>query len=335
MQTKRNMSQNLRKIDCHVHMVGGGPGDASGAWFRRKGPWEAAQSTALLKVVGLGKAALRGNLTEAYGKRLRELVRESSLDAMVVLAQELTYSDDGQPLKDRTRFYVPNDVVLDMGEAHAEFIPAVSIHPARPDAMEELERCIARGARILKLLPNVQNVNCNAAAFRPFWERVASAGMIFLAHTGGELALPVFNSAYANPRILTLPLECGVTCIAAHCSGAAIPGGRSYTAELLELFGRFPHLYADNSAQCSWNHAITIRRLRNPAIRERLIHGSDVPVPVGGFGPWASGMLGYGAWRRWQACPNPIERDYQFKLAMGCFGDSFTRLDRLLSELKT
>ena len=38
-----------------------------------------------------------------------------------------------------------------LAREHPEFLPAVSIHPARPDALQELERCIAEGAVITAL----------------------------------------------------------------------------------------------------------------------------------------------------------------------------------------
>src|SRR5256885_6917110 len=40
---------------------------------------------------------------------------------------------------------------------------------------------------------------------------------IFLAYTGDEHTLPVVRAEYSDPRVLALPLECGVTTIAAHC----------------------------------------------------------------------------------------------------------------------
>ena len=101
---------------------------------------------------------------------------------------------------------------------HREFLPAVSIHPARPDALDELERCLAKGAVMMKCLPNCHNINCNDRRFTRFWERMAEAKLPLLAHTGDEHTLPVVRPEFADPRILTLPLECGVTVIAAHCA---------------------------------------------------------------------------------------------------------------------
>ena len=58
--------------------------------------------------------------------------------------------------------------------------PAVSIHPSRRDAMDELERCLVLGARALKLLPNCHGVDCSDRRHNAFRERMADAGLPFL-----------------------------------------------------------------------------------------------------------------------------------------------------------
>lgn len=65
---------------------------------------------------------------------------------------------------------------------------------------------------------------------------MAAAGLPLLAHTGGEHTVPIVNAAFANPKVLELPLECGVKVVAAHCatkSGLADP---EYFFALLEMF---------------------------------------------------------------------------------------------------
>src|SRR5262249_60242166 len=102
-----------------------------------------------------------------------------------------------------------------LARAHPELLPAVSIPPARPDALEELERCLAAGRVMMKCLPNCHNIDCSNPRYRKFWERMAESGLPLLAHTGGEHTVPVVRQEFSDPRILKLPLECGVTVIAA------------------------------------------------------------------------------------------------------------------------
>ena len=319
----------MKKIDCHVHFVGGGTAE-SGSWFQLKTFWDRLQARMMLRGCGIEPSAMLENLDLIYTRQLLKMIKDSSLDALVLLAQDIAHTDEGTPLPKKSKFYVPNDVVLELGRKHEEIIPAVSIHPGRADAMDELEQCIESGARVLKLLPNVINIDCNDKKYIPFWTRMAEGKVIFLSHTGGEMTLPVMNKAYGDPRILTLPLECGVTCIAAHCAGGSYPGDRDYTDDLLKMFKEFPNLYGDNSALCSLNRNKTIGKILDPEVQQRILHGSDFPVPVSGLGVWLKGFLPWKDWRKWQGHHNILEQDYQFKKAMGFNEATFTRLSQLL-----
>ena len=115
----------------------------------------------------------------------------------------------------------------------------------------------------------------------------------FLAHTGGEF-VPVLNAKFADPRILRLPLECGVKVIAAHGAGKSGLWDPDYTNELLKLMDQFSNLFTDNSALASPNRWRTIPALLDPKIQPRVIHGSDFPIPSGGLGPWIGKLLSFG-----------------------------------------
>ena len=284
----------------------------------------------MLRHLGLPGSALGGDLDRLYVDRLLQLVRTSSLGAVVILAHEKVYDDYWHALNDAGAFYVPNDYVLRLAKAHREFIPAVAIHPARADAMEELERCLANGAAMMKLLPNCQNINCSDPRFKPFWERMAEAKLPLLAHTGGEHTLPIVRREYSDPRILTLPLECGVTVIAAHCATKSGLTDPEYFYVFAEMTRRFPNLYGDNSAFTVPIRGRHVPECTRPPLAERILHGSDLPVPVYGLFPWLRGFISWDSFRRWQRSGNVLERDYQWKRAMGFPAETFTRLWTLL-----
>jgi predicted TIM-barrel fold metal-dependent hydrolase len=284
----------------------------------------------MLRHVGLPASALKGDLDHLYVERLLELVRSSSLGAIVILAQELVRDEQGCSVEGRGSFYVPNERVLELAEQYQQFLPAVSIHPARPDALEELERCLAGGAVMMKCLPNCQNINCNDRRFMRFWERMAEAGLPLLAHTGGEHTLPVVRPEYADPRILALPLECGVKVIAAHCATKSGLTDPEYFQIFTGMTRRFSNLYGDNSA-----FTVPIRGRHVPEcvqspLVDRIVHGSDFPVPIYGHFPWLRGFIDWRTFRKWQRDPNVLERDYQLKVAMGFSPETFTRLWTLL-----
>ena len=317
-----------KPIDTHVHIVGNGTG-GTGCWLRMRG-WHRPLAAMMLRHIGLPDDAMDGDLDQLYALRLLELVRGSSLGAAVILAHDDVRDEQGRVIKGTGSFYVPNDHVLKLARKHVEFLPAVSIHPARPDATEELDRCLAAGAVMMKCLPNCQNINCNDRRFTRFWERMAEAKLPLLAHTGGEHTLPVVQPAFANPRVLTLPLECGVTVIAAHSGTKSGLWDPEYFYVFAEMTKRFPNLYGDTSA---FNVPIRGRHtpecLREP-VASRMVHGSDYPVPVHGLWAWMRGFISWEAFRRAHNNPNILERDYQLKVAMGFSPESFTRVGRLL-----
>lgn len=319
------------RIDCHVHVVGNGTG-GTGCWYRPRGvtrygaPW-------MLRAVDLPPSALTGDLDGLYARQLLRFVRESSLDAAVILAQDEPYEENGKKLENIGSFYVPNSFVLRLAREHPEFLAAVSIHPARADALDELEHCLAEGAVMLKCLPNCQNIDWNNPRYTRFLERMAESGLILLAHTGSERTLPVLAPKLADPRVLTRALEIGVTCIAAHSGTGMMVLDPDYFEVFAEMTRRFPRLYGDNSALACCNFRLrpsALRRMLEPELQARILHGSDVPVPVTAVLAWLFGMMGWRAWRETAAIVNPIERDAQIKRALGFGEETFTRLAGLL-----
>jgi predicted TIM-barrel fold metal-dependent hydrolase len=318
----------MQLLDGHVHIVGNGS-SGSGCWQRVRN-WQRPLAAIMLRHMGLPRGALKGDLDNLYVGRLLEQVRTSSLDAVVILAQDLAYDSEGGVVDGASSFYVPNDYVLKLAREHREFLPAVSIHPARRDALDELDRCLDAGAVMMKCLPNCQNIDCADRRLTKFWERMAAAKLPLLAHTGGEHTLPVVRPEFADPRILTRPLECGVTVIAAHCATKSGVRDPEYFHVFAGMITKHANLYGDNSA---FNVPIRGRHvrecLRAPLV-DRMIHGSDYPVPVHGHFAWARGFVDWKSFRRWERQPNVLERDYQLKLAMGFPAETFTRLQSLL-----
>lgn len=325
-----DQSDGQGPIDAHVHVVGNGSG-GTGCWLRLKG-WHRVMASLMVRHVGLPPQSLTGDLDRLFVERLLELVQGSSLSAAVILAHDLVYDSRGNELKGVGSFYVPNDYVLGLADRHPEFIPAVSIHPARRDAHEELERCLARGAAVLKCLPNCHNIDCNDRQYTRFWETMAEAGLPLLAHTGGEHTVPVVREDLADPRVLELPLKCGVTVIAAHCATKSGLFDPDYFEVFAEMTRRYPNLYGDTSA---FNVPIRGRHipecLESPLV-DRMVHGSDYPVPVHGHFAWLDGNIDWLSFRRWERCPNILERDLQLKRAMGFPADVFTRIHHLVRK---
>ena len=312
----------------HVHIVGNGAG-GTGCWMRVTG-LHRPMAWFMLRHIGLPVSVLTGDLDRIYVERLLELVRTSSLGRVVILAHEQVYDEQGRLMEGFGSVYVPNDYVLKLAREHPEFLPAVSIHPARPDALEELDRCIDGGAVMMKCLPNCQNIDCSDRRYTAFWERMAEAGIPLLAHTGGEHTVPVIRKEYSNPQILEWPLQCGVTVIAAHSGTKSGLFDPDYFSIFEEMTKRYPRLYGDNSAFNTPFRGRNVPACIQSPLAERILHGSDFPVPI--YGAWARmrGSISSADFQKWRNHPNNLERDYQLKRAMGFPEPSFRRINDLL-----
>jgi hypothetical protein len=328
MIARENLPSNALHLDGHVHFVGDGS-NGSGCWLKLDGFFRKTQGRLLLSAAGLPASCLRGGLDLAFESRVTQLRETSGLEGLLLLAQDEAYRSDGTKIEGFGSFHVPNSYLFGVCRRNPGLFPACSIHPARLDALEELETALEAGCRVLKLLPNCLNIDCSDPRFIPFWSRMASGGMALLSHTGGEFTLPQTNPDFANPRRLTLPLEQGVTVIAAHAAGRSGLWDPDWTRQLEEMAAFFPNLYCDNSALCSPNRWRTLSSLLEGPLRERVIHGSDYPVPSGGFGPWLGGRLAWSDWRASCQFENPIRRDAFLKTKLGFAPETFTRLDAL------
>ena len=67
-------------------------------------------------------------------------------------------------------------------------------------------------------------------------------------------------------------------------------------------------------------------------LTQKMLHGSDYPVPILGHWAWMRSFMDWPTFRKWQNHPNPIERDVQLKSAMGFKDETFTRVAELLPK---
>jgi hypothetical protein len=269
---------------------------------------------------------------ELYFNRLLRWVSESTLEAAVLLACDWVRDDQGTVKKDLSDLFVANDEVFAAVKQSPKLLPGVSIHPARRDAMDELERCAAAGAVLLKLLPCVQNVDCSLAKYRSFWTKLADLGLPLLAHTGGEFCVRSCRNDLKSPLCLKLPLECGVTVIAAHCATRALPWDGDYFEEFLKMRKTFSNLYGDLSALSHITHLKSIERLREEP--GRLLHGTDYPVVTAIFPSWLKGWIDKDTMMRLRAIRNPLEKKIELTRALGFPERVFTDLWDLIPVLR-
>lgn len=315
-------------IDGHTHICGTGEGGTGCVLSRRL----------------LGSLAFRflrwklglGAFGEPRGldTRLRELLFKDlgtapSVDYVVLYGHDRVYDPDGRPREDLSQLHTPNDYVLRLAREHPKILAGVSIHPHRPDALDELARCAEAGAVLVKWLPNSQGMDPADRRHRPFYEALARLRLPLVAHTGGEHTVTIGWPQYTDPARLELPLDCGVTVIAAHSgtrSGLVDP---DFYPVFAALARRYPNCYGDTAAFGTPGRMRHIPRLlADIEVLPKTVHGSDYPIPVSAW--WGLGQIPFGEIRRINAIPSPIERDVQIKRSVGMPEAHFRTLAGLL-----
>ncbi|MDB5295203.1 MAG: metal-dependent hydrolase superfamily protein [Phycisphaerales bacterium] len=203
------------------------------------------------------------------------------LDAAVVLAFDAVYAADGTPDPGRTHLSVTNDYVIELAGRHPKVLFGASVHPYRRDAVAEVERCVRAGAVLMKWLPIVQDIDPADPRCLPFYEALAHHKLPLLSHTGGEKTLPNINPHVADPALLRPALDRGVTVVMAHCGTRSAPGETDYCDTFMRMAKEHERCFGDTAALSlpTRSHAYPLI-LGDPAVRQKLVHGSDWPVPA-------------------------------------------------------
>src|SRR4051812_39203566 len=260
-------------IDCHVHVCACTPGHGK-------------MSETLLKSLPfrfmqwkLGMSGSSEQTERALERKLVETIDETTtLDAAVVLAFDGVFTKEGVFDDAKTHLYVTNDYVIQLAAKYPKIRFGASVHPYRKDAVQELERCVAAGAVLMKWLPIVQNFNPADDRCIPFYEALAHYKLPLLAHTGGEQSLPTLDRSVADPALLKPALDRGVTVIMAHCGTRSSPFEKTYVDTFARLAKDYENCFGDTSAlnlPARW-HAYDL--LKDRVVREKLVHGSDWPI---------------------------------------------------------
>ncbi len=265
-------------IDAHTHIFCWGENPADG--FLSQKTRNAWLTRLLLVMTGLRREAGE-TWSEKMRNRYLRHVRSSQLDYAVVLAQDAVYRADGSRDDDATHFYVANDYVLRLAEECDKVVPGCSINPLRRDSLAELQRCREAGCRLVKVHTAIQGVDPSLAKFDPFYRLAADLGVVLMFHTGYEHSCSVVSQQFTDPRRLERVLDYGRPVIAAHCGTCAFFDPEDYYPHFVEMMGRYDNLYGDTAVMSGLVRWSSLKRLSRevPKLRERIVHGSDYPLP--------------------------------------------------------
>lgn len=332
--------------DCHVHLAGigdGGSGIVVGPQL--SSPLHPLHYAQRLFYINAGCAHdAPGKVDQAYVARLLNLCDAMPEGFKVMLfAFEQFHDAKGDAHPEHSAFYVPNAWAAKLAKDFpARFEWVASLHPYHAGAADDLKLAVANGARAVKWLPAAMGMDPADAKCDAFYRVLAESGTPLIVHCGEEKAVKGSDTqAYGNPLRLRRALDAGVKIVVAHC--ASLGDDLDDDGKVRSSFDLFLKLMAEPRAKGLLYgdiSAITQRNRKPPLIRtllergdlhDRLLHGSDYPLP--GIVPLTSpsalaraGLLPQAATNDLDILRqhNPLLFDFTLKRLLNWHGHSFS-----------
>ena len=288
-----------RVLDVHVHVLGTGTG-GTGCFVGPRmsslsSPIEYLKFSLYEQASGVTDSA---QCDVQYIDRLIGLMQTQTPHGRALLfAFDKFHDADGREVKEDTEFFTPNEYVLKLAAKYPDlFVACASVHPYRPDAVQALTAAVEAGAVAVKWLPNAMNIDPSSSKCDAFYEAMKALKVPLISHAGEEKAVHAEErQRLGNPLHLRRALEHGVKVVIAHCASLGqnpdldAPEANRPWVDNFELFARM-------MAEPKWNgllfgevSAMTIvnrigkpldRVLRDEAMQQRLMNGSDYPLPA-------------------------------------------------------
>lgn len=283
--------------DYHSHLLTIGTSGSGGYVHPHMLDWKhpMARFRAAVYMSGAGVDDL-GNADDEYLARMVRLIRAlPNPGRHFILGFDKNYRPDGTVDDVKTELFTPNSYVFEVAARYPDiFIPAISVHPYRVDALQALQKWHARGARLIKWLPNAQGMDPSDPKLDAYYKFIADNDMVLMTHVGEEQAVKVDeDQALGNPLKFRRALDLGVTIIMAHCGSLGTdvdlddPAGKRVPSFdlFLRLMGDKKYegrLFGELSAMTQFNRLPTpiAGLLNRPQLHDRLVNGSDYPLPA-------------------------------------------------------
>ena len=236
------------------------------------------------------------NADEEYVARLVRLARGIKHGGKYrILGFDKHYNADGTVNLKKTNMYVPNQYVVELAQKYPDiFLPVISVHPYRSDALQELDKWGRAGIKYVKWLPNAMGMDPANPAVEPYYLKMKEHRMILLSHAGEEQAVEAEeDQRLGNPLRLRKPLDMGVRVIVAHAASLGdcedLDAGAAQKANCFDLFVRLMDeskyrglLFGEISAMLQFNRMPVplATLLKRQDLHSRLGNGSDYPLPA-------------------------------------------------------
>jgi predicted TIM-barrel fold metal-dependent hydrolase len=284
-------------LDVHVHLVGVGSGH-TGAWVNPHmnsllSPYKKLQYNVYMSASGIKSYETADH---DYLERLMILLRaEPRLGRVLLFGFDYHYDENGERNLEKSSFYIPNDYVEKVANEHPDlFVPVISVHPDRPDAIAELTKWAKKGVKFIKWLPNAQRIDASLEKHRAYYDIMLRYGMTLIGHTGEERAVEgEENQRLGNPLLFKFPLDMGVKVIMAHAASLGQcedfeTEGKPHVA-CFDLFWRMftspkykKNLFTELSGMTLHTRIgkPILTLLEHPEYADRIMNGSDYPLPA-------------------------------------------------------
>ncbi len=276
-------------VDYHTHIIGKGRCCDTGCFCPDA---QNVLKAAFMRVLEADSGV--HDPTTADADYVDQLLRLRYRQKHVVLAFDAHYREDGTVDLSKTGMMTPNEYVWRLCKEHPEaFIPSCSVHPYRKDALQELAKAHANGARLIKWLPNSMGIDPSSPLCDAYYQCCAELGMVILSHCGEEKAVtsdPKFQ-LMGNPLLFRRALSFGCKVIIAHCASLGMlpdldVGEPRPLVSCFELFLRMMRdarytalLFGDISALTLVNRFHKLAPvLQATEIHGRLVNGTDYPL---------------------------------------------------------
>lgn len=262
----------------HVHVAGLGA-KGSGCYVS-KPLREDLRFDHYLKAFSVSSEELKEQGDSVLFKKLSATIKDARfVDAAIVLALDGVVNEKRQLDLNQTEVYIPNDFVAQETKKYDNLYFGASINPYRSDALDRLTLVKQQGAKLVKWIPSIQMIDPGDARLVPFYQKLKQLRIPLLTHTGRERSFSKARDELADPLRLKLPLDVGVTVIAAHVATTGKTEGEDNMQRLLPMFEQYSNLYADISSLTQINKLGYLKRiLANQKIHDRLVYGSDFPL---------------------------------------------------------
>jgi len=277
----------MRTIDIHSHLLN------PNVQFNRL--YDKITIHFFAKKLGVDPAQLQATPYTTYVTAMAQNTAQSQyLDSACLFGVDSRLNERGEETdRDNTVCAMTHDVIKVAAEYPGLFIPFMSINPRRPNALDLIDKYASQGCQGAKFLQNYWGVDLNDEGFIPYYEKLKHYRLPLIIHIGSEYSISS-DTRYESVNMLKLPLETGVTVIAAHmglgrinhkiCFWRNLSKNPKYFDKdyftLLEMLKHYNNLYADISATLVPLRARALRHLsQQTEIHHKLLFGTDYPVP--------------------------------------------------------